>query len=337
MNFELVNPNYRSRPATMEDAAQVTALLNLCAQEISGKDEFTVEELQNDWTIEGFDLTRHTVMVLNETDQLIGYADVWGLTPPYSRILSWVRVHPEYRGLGIGASLNHWVEEKAQELSQKADEGLQVVLNYFVNQKDQSACDLLTGLGNRPVRYSWMMEIDLTQPIQTDSLPDGFVMRVAEPTEYEAVYKLDRDCFKDHWGYIETPFAEGFKVFQNQMIDEPFYAPGMWFVIEHEGKLVGLCLNSPASAYGPDYGWVHLLGVKSEYRKLGLGKVLLTHSFTAMKKGGCSKAGLSVDSESLTGATRLYQNAGMEAKEIYVRFEKVIREGKDLRTRTINE
>jgi hypothetical protein len=39
-----------------------------------------------------------------------------------------------------------------------------------------------------------------------------------------------------------------------------------------------------------------------------------------------------VDSQSLTGATRLYEGVGMQTKEVYVRFEKVIREGEDLRT-----
>ncbi len=304
----------------------------MCSQELIGKDEFSADELRNDWQTPGFDLTSDSVMVFNEQDEFIAYGDVWGASEPFTRIYSWVRVHPNFRGVGLGTSLNKWASARAAQIATKAPAGLQVVLTSFVNRRDKAAVELLEDLSFLPVRYSWIMEIDLTRELEQYSIPEGFELRVVDKNEYANIYQLNRDSFKDHWGYIETPFEEGYRVFLNQMVDEPFYNPNFWYVIEHEGKQVGMVINSPSCSYGENYAWLHLVGVRREWRNLGLGKALILHSFNELKKAGCLFAGLSVDSQSLTGATRLYEGVGMETKEVYVRFEKVIREGKDLRT-----
>ncbi|MAT44393.1 MAG: hypothetical protein CL609_18830 [Anaerolineaceae bacterium] len=332
MKFNLVNPKFHSRPTTEKDAEQVAALLNLCSQELIGKDEFSADELRNDWQTPGFNLTSDSVMIFNDQDKFIAYGDVWGASEPYTRIYSWVRVHPDFRGLGLGTALNEWTATRAGEIAKKAPDGVQVVLNSFVNRRDKAAVDLLENLGFLPARYSWIMEIDLNREIESVSLPEGFNLRIVKKDEYDQIYQLNRDAFKDHWGYIETPFEEGYRVFLNQMVDDPFYNPDFWYVVEHQGTKVGMVINSPACSYGENYGWLHLVGVRREWRKQGLGKALILHSFNELKKAGCSFAGLSVDSQSLTGATRLYEDVGMETKEVYVRFEKMIRDGEDLRT-----
>jgi hypothetical protein len=47
------------------------------------------------------------------------------------------------------------------------------------------------------------------------------------------------------------------------------------------------------------------------------------------------KVGLSVDSDSLTGATHLYETVGLQIIEQYVRMEKILRDGVDLRIRSL--
>ncbi len=336
MKFELINPKYYSRPTTEKDAEQVAALLNQCSQELIGKDEFSADELRNDWQTPGFDLTSDSVMVFDEHDKFIAYADVWGASEPYTRIYSWVRVHPDFRGLSLGTSLNQWATARAAEIAKKAPDGVQVVLNSFVNRRDEAAVDLLEDLGFLPARYSWIMEIDLSRELEPVSLPEGFNLRVVNKDEYEKIYQLDRDAFQDHWGYIETPFEEGYRVFLNQMVDEPFYDPDFWFVVEHDGKKVGMAINTPACSYGEKYGWLQVVGVRREWRKQGLGKALILHSFKELKKDGCLYAGLSVNSQSLTRATRLYEGVGMQTKEVFIRFEKVLCEGEDLRITGLN-
>jgi len=51
---------------------------------------------------------------------------------------------------------------------------------------------------------------------------------------------------------------------------------------------------------------------------------LLRHAFGAFYARGYRGAGLGVDAESLTGATRLYERAGMRVTEQYETHEKML-------------
>jgi mycothiol synthase len=58
-------------------------------------------------------------------------------------------------------------------------------------------------------------------------------------------------------------------------------------------------------------GWVGILGVLRDWRRRGIGRALLLHSFDEFRRRGLPRAGLGVDAESLTGANRLYESVGM--------------------------
>ena len=65
------------------------------------------------------------------------------------------------------------------------------------------------------------------------------------------------------------------------------------------------------------------LGVRRPWRKKGIGLAILHRIFGEFYSRGVRIVGLGVDAESLTGATRLYQRAGMSVKNHYVRYERV--------------
>ena len=69
-------------------------------------------------------------------------------------------------------------------------------------------------------------------------------------------------------------------------------------------------------------GWVGILGVLREWRRRGIGRALLLHAFHEFKRRGLPRAGLGVDAESLTGANRLYESAGMHVVRQLDFFEK---------------
>lgn len=84
-------------------------------------------------------------------------------------------------------------------------------------------------------------------------------------------------------------------------------------------------------------GWVDELGVRREWRKRGLGLALLYHAFGEFYRRGTHEVGLGVDAQSLTGATRLYERAGMHPLLHYDTFAKVLRDGVELATETLEE
>ena len=62
---------------------------------------------------------------------------------------------------------------------------------------------------------------------------------------------------------------------------------------------------------------------------------LLYHAFGEFYRRGQAGAILGVDAGSLTGATRLYEKAGMQVAFRHTIFEKELRPGKDLSTQSI--
>jgi ribosomal protein S18 acetylase RimI-like enzyme len=77
--------------------------------------------------------------------------------------------------------------------------------------------------------------------------------------------------------------------------------------------------------------------VRRPWRRQGLGLALLHHAFNEFYKRGKRKVGLGVDASSLTGATRLYERAGMHIHSQFDLYEKELRPGKELATTELEE
>jgi mycothiol synthase len=69
-------------------------------------------------------------------------------------------------------------------------------------------------------------------------------------------------------------------------------------------------------------GWIASLGVRKPWRKRGLGLAILLRTFHEFYARGERSVGLGVDSENQTGATRLYERAGMHVVAEDVVWEK---------------
>ena len=80
---------------------------------------------------------------------------------------------------------------------------------------------------------------------------------------------------------------------------------------------------------------MNILGVRREWRKKGLELALLHHAFGEFYQRGIPRAILVVDAGSLTGATRLYERAGMRVERAQNTYAKLLREGNDLMTTSL--
>ena len=58
------------------------------------------------------------------------------------------------------------------------------------------------------------------------------------------------------------------------------------------------------------------------WRRRGLGLALLRAAFAGFFARGTRRVGLEVDADSPTGATRLYQRAGMELTQVHAVWER---------------
>jgi ribosomal protein S18 acetylase RimI-like enzyme len=119
---------------------------------------------------------------------------------------------------------------------------------------------------------------------------------------------------------------------QNRMTNREAFDPSLWFIAWDGDQIAGYSL----CRYRMGIGWVGSLGVRRPWRKHGLGMALLLHSFGEFHKRGMNTVGLGVDASNPTGATRLYQKAGMQIAAEYVIYEKEIRPGREISVESLS-
>jgi mycothiol synthase len=330
---DLILDNFFTRPPTADDLEAVVHLINASSLDIEGTKYFTVEEYRNGWETPGFTPQTDCQLVTTLTGQVVGCAEVWNL-PPHIRNFARVRVHPDYRGLGIGTYLTRWSEKRARDLIPQAPAGTRVIIQCGHINTYQAARDLLKAEGYKPIRHFLSMKIEMNGSPSLPSWPDGITVRTLAPGRDEAAtFRALDEAFKDHWGHVETPFEEGFARFMHSLNNDPDYDPTLCFLAMDGGEIAGVSMCVFKTTAYPDMGWVEDLAVRRPWRRRGIALALLQHSFGELYRRGRRQVGLGVDASNLTGAMRLYEKAGMHPFRQFDTYEKELRPGRDLVTR----
>lgn len=296
------------RPPAANEAEVVTKLIAACDIAEHGAADIELDDVLVDWGRPSFDLEKDAVVAV-EDGRIVGYATVTrsGNSDAY--------VHPEQLGRGIGSRLLAWSEERAAE---QVAPGESVLLGQPVAAVNQEARKLLESAGYEPVRSYWRMVAPLEGPPPAPEWPEGVRVRTFDrERDDRAVHTLIQDSFGDN----ERHIPESFEEWEAGMIDREAFEPGLWFVAESEGKVVGAVL---CPAYEEE-GWIRQLAVSRDWRRRGLGTALLYQAMAEFHRRGRKELGLVVDSWNRTGAREMYERAGMRVDREHLRYEKEIR------------
>jgi GNAT superfamily N-acetyltransferase len=95
-----------------------------------------------------------------------------------------------------------------------------------------------------------------------------------------------------------------------------------WYVAGDGEEIAGTCLCNPRGAGDPETAWIHIVGVQPPWRRRGLALAPLHHSFGSFYRQGRRRIAPEVDAQNPTGATHLYEKAGMHVERRYDYFEK---------------
>lgn len=315
---------YAVRGATIDDAPVIAELLNVNTEAEIGIPWTTVEETRDDLTSPGHDPATDDALLLDETGRPVGCVQVFSDIPPHTEIISLVFVHPDDWGRGLSAFLIRLSESRARAKLGLAPAGERIVLHQIRFAHNAAAGRLLTSSGYRAVRAFRMMRIELTEPPPEPSIPPGIWIRPFERGRDESqVYAALSEGFRDHWGQIFPTFD--LWMHSNIEGEGSGFDPSLWSVAEAEGEIVGALVCRERTARDPDTGTVEELAVRPAWRRRGLGLGLLHRAFGELHRRGVRRVELSVDAESQTGATRLYERAGMREAYAWEFWEKELR------------
>ena len=339
MEKQLVQPmlkGYQARPVTMEDLGPAVEFFNTVSMSTTGTQQFSIDHVRMEWQMPVMHLATDTMAVFTPEQQMAGYIEYWA-NKPYIRLMGWSSIHPDHWGRGIDDYLVGWLVARARKDLDLAPPDARLVLHNFIESSDQNSAELLARHGYQMIRSSYIMKIDFTEPPQPPVLPDGLVIRsISGKDEERAALYTGYDAFKDHWGRIDEPFDNYYERRMMFIQDDPLHDPSLWFIALDGEEVAGISLCSPQADEDPDMGWVQTLGVRRPWRKRGVGLALLQHSFVEHYRRGRKSAGLGVDASSLTGATRLYEKAGMRVLRQINLYELELRPGEDRMTKSIS-
>jgi mycothiol synthase len=322
----------------LEDVERVVALVNANAKRVIGVEKFTPDEFLPEWTTPRFVLERDTRLVLAPDGCAAGYYEAWDLEDPHVQIFCWGQVHPAHTGKGVGTCLLNWAEERARQAIPLAPAEARVKLLVDALDIDPLAHTLFRNCGFQLVRHSLRMVTSLDGSIPQPAWPMGITLRSMRAGQDErAVFAASREAFQDHWGHVERPFEEEYARWLHHNKSRQDFDSSLWFLAMEGDQIAGICLCRMTTHDDPHMGWVSILAVRKPWRQRGLGLALLYHAFGEFQRRGKSKVGLGVDAENLTGATRLYQRAGMQPdpNRQFSIYEKELRPGIELATQAI--
>ncbi|MBC8508175.1 MAG: GNAT family N-acetyltransferase [Anaerolineales bacterium] len=337
MSSKLPN-GFTARPGSLDDIPAAADLFNTYSQHYLGIQGFSENTLANDWTTPKFNPETDIRLVFEPDGELVAYIEVWTISNPPVHPWVWGRVHPDYTGQGIGTYLLDWGEQRARLAIPNCPEDLRVAYRVGAVSSIEPPEHLYDTFGLKLIRHYFRMQIDMDSAPPEPKLPEGICIQTPLTAEevIEAVYRVDNEAFKDHFGYIAQPFEEGLAEFSHWFLNnENHNDASLWFLAMDGDEIAGIALCLRKDEEDDGCGHVDSLAVRRRWRKRGIGLALLQHAFGEYYRRCFRRVSLGVDANNLTGALRLYKKAGMRVSRQFNTYEKELRSGKEIRVESI--
>ena len=296
---------YSVRPARFSDLDAVHELI--AQQNVSdyGNAMRTVADLQKSW--QDIDLENDTCTAFAE-GRLAGYAELLDNDSPFIFLADRGNVDLAFQLLTI--------------LEHKAADRKKGTVNLFtrVSEKNNTLLQLFASNGYKSNLSFQIMELVMQEMPPAAQWAEGISVRTFIKGQDEQVtYQTDEEAAKDK-GYHDPLSYEAWV--KRMKLDKESFDPSLWFLAYEGNDIAGAALNLFAKESGT--GWVDHLSVRPGWRRRGIGKALLLHTFREFYLRSIHTIKLSVDSKSLTNAPHLYESVGMQTVQQYHIYRKEI-------------
>jgi mycothiol synthase len=286
-----------------DDVEAVTALVVAEERAIRGDSEWSEADTEDWWR--GLEHRGESWVASDSNGEIGGMV---GLFYRDDRSDAWIAVAPQHKGGRVDAALVEFAEDRVRTLGQKA-------LLVGTLAEDEVLRQLLERSGYHSVRHFYRMRITLTEQPPDPRWPSGITCSTFTEADARAFYDAVADSFKDNWDFIPMEF----EAWKRHRFEAPDFDPSLWFIARNGDDIAGILRCDP-KRWG--VGWVAMLGVRQPWRRLGLGLALLHQAFGEFYRRGERDVGLGVDAQNPTGATRLYERAGMHVHAEEVMYQR---------------
>jgi mycothiol synthase len=311
------------RPPDGPDGEAIVAMMNEESVALRGVATATLDWVVTGWTAPGVDRENDFAVVTGPDGNLAGYFFVES-HPPHTEVFSVGVVAMRHHGRGVGAAVVEAAERRASRFFPLAPSGERIVMHAGALADEPRVAALLTAHGYVEARRFARMAIEFAEPPEAAPAIPGIEIRPIARGEERVAYDCLSEAFADHWGG-NWPTEDAWLHDHVQASTE--FHPDLWHLAWHGTELAGILMAGPAAEGDATLGHVSNLGVRRAYRRRGLGEALLRTSFVQFHDRGYRGVVLEVDTESVTGATRLYTRLGMTAEPRFSQWEKELRPG----------
>lgn len=233
-------------------------------------------------------------------------------------------VHPDARSGEVPRRLLQGMYDRSSRLLKEGRLPEDATLELSVQPQQTSLVALLEAEGFIPVRTYNELYRDLAVPLGAPAAPadvriSGWSPRWSEPTRQAHV-----EAFADHWG--STPPDE--ETWEHHYVGSASFRSNLSFVATRDDEVAGYLL---ADVWEQDWelkgyrdAWVGMLGTRRAWRGRGVASALLLTSMHRMRVAGMEYASIGVDSESPTGADRLYAGHGFTVRRARISYARPV-------------
>jgi mycothiol synthase len=281
------------------------------------------EDLVEWWVHEFADLEQDGRVVLTGDGAVVGYATT--IAPPTFRDAYGVhlegRVHPEWRGRGIGRALLAWQLERGAQLHAERHPEAPARLTATVHTTMPSLEALARRARLEQARWFLHMERPLTDlpPLRQVEGVDLVPFSWDRDDEVRAAHNA---AFTEHYGSSERDEVSWQVMFTGQRS----FRPDLSVLAIAEGAVVGYALSyvseASAAASGVRESYFGQIGVVPTARGRGLSKAVIIAALHTAAADDCQTAGLEVDRENVSGALGLYQGLGFNTHRTQVSWSR---------------
>jgi mycothiol synthase len=276
------------RPLRENDAEQVVALYRAA---FGDERPIDAEEIRS-W-LRNTELQPEWLRVLELDGRVVGYGDLWVVGEDLA---------VEVAAPGRWERFLDWAEQTARAESVRRVR----VASYA----DGELSRVLEARGYRPWLTAYTMRLDLgDDPPPASRLPDGIEIRTYGPEDAEPLREALNEAFAGDplFAYVSPGY------FREFYLRARGFDPALWLLAWGGPELAGFVLSFPERAgVAAGVGRVQSLGVRSAWRRRGLGEALLRAAFRELHARGLRAVELGVEAENATGAVRLYERVGMQ-------------------------